>query len=374
MDISHRKVFILTLSLFCLSWPSLVDAQDNFFSQFFANRIYLNPAFAGLDRGVAVTTSARNQWYRANKGYSFTAVSAEWQEGCWNSGFGLSIQASQEGLAPLFTGGVGLTYAYLIPYRGGNVHVGLQYGFIEKRMDWSRLTFSDQLDPIFGNVQPSGVEVLNDRVRFHDFSFGAVWRFSSRMITRRNSLRRYHSHLGFAVHHLASLVGEGPDESFSQTGVEVPARITLHGGTIIPLTYLSGMTKKVVVSPNFRFETQGPNAIALGRSLTLFSAGSYFIYDQAVLGVFYNSRSFLPGIRNTTSFTASIGFIQRQQIEQKQAFYIGLSADINATGVGIQSGSVFEMNLRYNFRAARPYCEMRHEASKKKILDCKDFY
>jgi hypothetical protein len=175
--------------------------------------------------------------------------------------------------------------------------------------------------------------------------------------------------------HLSSLFGQGPDVSFQQTNTEIPARITFHGGTIIPLTFLSGASRKMVVSPNFRLETQGFNPFRFKESFTLFSGGTYFIFEQAILGVFYHSRAPLPGFKHTNAFTLSLGFTQKEKEEKRHAYYIGLSVDANATGLGFRSGSVFEANFRYAIKGIRPVCEKKHKATTRKtVMDCKDFY
>ena len=64
----HRHLFCCVLLLHVL----FATAQDPFISQFFANRMYLNPAFTGIEDGLQANITARNQWYAADKGYSFT--------------------------------------------------------------------------------------------------------------------------------------------------------------------------------------------------------------------------------------------------------------------------------------------------------------
>ena len=366
------RLFLL-VSLLHLS--VLSSGQDNALSQFFANKIYLNPAFAGIEKGIQTTASMRSQWLKADGGYQFAAVAVEWQEDCWRSGFGLTLQYADEGIAPLRTTGAGFTYAYILPYKNGNVHFGLQYTYNQKTLDWSRLTFSDQLDPVFGSINGTSAVVGLDKIDFHDFSAGIVWRSDSRLIGRKKSLLRFRSHLGVSVNHLSSLLGKGPDESFLQSGTEIPARITVHGGTIIPLVFLVGSTHKIVVSPNFRLETQGFSPLNFDRSMTLFSGGAYFIVEQAVFGAYYHSRAPLPGLEHTNSVAFSLGFTQSEKQSKKKSYYLGFSVDVNATGLGIRSGNVYELNLRYNFRDVRTICEKKHAATtRKKVMECKDFY
>ncbi len=356
-----KKLFLFFVAF---AFISPVYAQDNVLSQFFANRIYLNPAFAGLEKGLQFTASVRSQWLRTDGGYKFSAVAIEWQEPCWRSGFGLSIASANEGIAPLKTAGAALTYSYNVPLRRGDIHFGVEYSYNQKTIDWDRLTFSDQLDPVFGSVFSTGATVGVNKIDYHDFDMGIVWRSDSKLIGGKRSIKRFRTHLGVALSHLGSLFGQGPDESFLESNTEVPARITIHGGTIIPLVYMVGSTHKVVISPNFRLESQGFNPLNLKQSLTLFSGGAY-----------YHSRAPIPGRKHTNAATFSIGFTQNEKKAKKQTYYIGLSADVNASGIGVRSGNVYELNLRYNFRKIRAICEQKHAATTRKtVMECKDFY
>jgi type IX secretion system PorP/SprF family membrane protein len=354
---------------------SLALAQDNALSQFFANRIYLNPAFAGIEKGLQLTTSARTQWLRADGGYQFSSLSVEWQEPCWRSGVGLTVQYADEGIAPMKMTGGGLTYSYIVPFKRSNLHIGAQYAYQQNTLDWSRLTFSDQLDPVFGSIYGTSAPVGLDKLDFHDFNAGIVWRSDSRLLGGRRRLVRYRSHVGLAVNHLWSLFGQGPDASFLQSGTEIPARITLHGGTVIPLVVLEGSAKKMIVSPNFRLEMQGNSPLNPVKSLTLFTGGAYFIFEQAVFGAYYHSRAPLPGIKHTNALSLSIGFTQSEKELKRYGYFLGLSVDVNMNGVGIRSGNVYELNMRYNFRKIRPICYKKHAATTRKtVMECKDFY
>lgn len=366
-----KTILCIGFCFFCIN----LNAQDNAFSQFFANRVYLNPAFAGIEKGIQVNASLRSQWLHSDGGYKFAAFAAEWQEPVWRSGFAFTLQSAAEGIAPLKTTGGGITYAYVLPYKKGNFHFGMQYTFNQTIIDWSRLTFSDQLDPVFGSIYSTNATIGLDKVQYHDFGTGVVWRFDSKLIGNRRSLKRYRSHLGIAVNHLWSLIGKGPDNSFLQSNTEVPARLTLHGGTIIPLVFLSGSSQNIVVSPNFRLETQGFSVLNFNKSITLFSAGAYFVFEQAIFGFYYNSRSPVPSRKHTNSFTGSIGFTQNEKSAKKQSWYLGLSVDVNANGAGVRSGNVYELNLRYNYRRIRSLGEKKHaDTTRKTVMECKNFY
>ncbi len=349
--------FLTAAGLLLLSMS--LTAQDPAFSQFFANRIYLNPAFAGLESGLQFTASSRNQWYGADHGYTLHAAAAEWQEPCWNSGFGLSLRYAQEGLAPLSTSGAAFTYAFMPRIKNGNLHLGLQYSYNQKRLNIDKLVFSDQLDPVYGNIYPTLAQSpISEQVQFNDFAFGAVWRWDSRIRMHGKSMSNLRSHIGLAIHHLASLVGEGPDESFLRTGAEVPARLTLHGGMIIPFTFLQGVGNHLILSPNIRLESQGATPLNFGKSLTLFTGGIYVVFlNRFTTGIFYQSRSPLPESKNTNSLLLSAGFSSRAQDSKGDNFYIGISVDVNASGLGWRSNNIYEFNARYALRGLRTFCD-----------------
>ncbi|MEQ1744360.1 MAG: PorP/SprF family type IX secretion system membrane protein [Saprospiraceae bacterium] len=331
-------------------------AQDPHISQFFANRLYLNPAFAGIDDGLLVNATARNQWYAANKGYSFYTLSAEWQEPCWRSGFGLMLTHAREGLAPLVSSSGALTYRYGDYEKGFNV--ALQCSFNQKYLDWSRFTFSDELDPVFGDIYGSAVADGEATATFLGIAAGLLYRWDSRVKTRGGMKFQTRWHLGLAAHHLASLFGEGPDASFLPYDTEeVPPRLTLHGGVIIPLTFLKGVNNSLLISPNFRLESQGPEPYNLGKSQTLFSGGIYVVFmNKLTVGALYHNRSIAAGTRHTSAMTYAIGLSSLPTTAKSDAFYIGLSIDVNPTGLGWESKNTYEFNFRYTFRGGKTFC------------------
>ncbi len=299
--------------LFCCIplWASLnVNAQDPYVSQFFANRMYLNPAFTGIEEGLQVNTTARNQWYAANKGYSFYTISAETREPCWNSGIGLMVTQAREGLSPLISTREVLTYSYG-GHKGTGLSAAIQCAFEQKHLDLSRFTFSDELDPVFGDIYGSAVADGVGTVKFTDFGTGVLYRWDGHEKAMNGMKFQTRWHAGLAINHLWSLFSpkNAPDESFFRTGSAVPSRLTLHGGVIIPLTFLTGVNNSLLISPNFRFESQGMRPYNLGKSQTLFSGGAYFIFmSKFTLGVLYHNRSIIGGTKNTSSITLPAAF------------------------------------------------------------------
>ena len=116
-------------------------AQDPSFSQFYANRIYLNPAFTGLESGVSVAGVSRMQWVNVDRGFRTYGFTVEIQEPFIRSGIGLSLFHNTQGLAQLNSTSVGLSYSYLIPLDGHNIHIGMEALWNQKRLTGTRLFF-----------------------------------------------------------------------------------------------------------------------------------------------------------------------------------------------------------------------------------------
>jgi len=365
-NLALRVPFLCLFAVFFACLSSL-KAQDPSLSQFFANRMYLNPAFTGMEEGLQVTLSSRNQWYAADKGYSFVTAAAELQEPCLNSGFGIMITHAREGLAPMKTTAGSLSYAFMPHNAFSNFHGGIQAGFIQKRLDWSSLTFSDQLDPVFGKIYDSAMAAGNESVSVFDVAAGFIYRWDSNIRSNAKTQKSFRSHIGIAMHHFVSLWGEGPDASILKTGAEIPGRITIHGGTIIPLTFLRGVNNNLVLSPNFRFESQGAQPANLKKSLTHFSGGLYVVFrKQFTAGALYHTRAPFAGAKHTNSVTGSIGFTNQDGKAHKNPFYVGFSVDVNTSGLGLRSNNAYEFSYRYTFLGLKTYCDRKHAPTKGK--------
>ena len=89
------KKLLLTYTLIFLS--SIVLAQDAAFSQFYANKTYLNPGFVGSQSGLTMSTAYRTQWNYVPGGFTTYSFAADIQEPFLNSAFGLIATKDTEG-------------------------------------------------------------------------------------------------------------------------------------------------------------------------------------------------------------------------------------------------------------------------------------
>ena len=354
-------------------------AQDPSFSQFYANRIYLNPAFTGIESGIALTSTARAQWLSVDKGFRTYGTTLEMQLPVARLGVGLHVLRNEEGVAALNTNQIGTALSYTIPGKHNNVHFGFEGRMIQRSIDWSKLVFSDELDPVYGQIYASSIAPVMDRVTFGDFDFGIVWRRDHK--NKRGQQIR--SHLGLSIHHLPYLFQNSTrgNDSFLNLENSIAPRTTLHGGWIIPLKVFRGTERQVALLPHFKIDMQGYKWLNFSENLTVATAGLYSLIDNLYIGLFYQNKWLAPDAFHTDAFIISIGGYINPYGEsagkKSPRLFFGLSADINSTGVGPAAGSVFEATFRYIFAPSLSGSlsqKGNRARSKKRILDCKDFF
>ncbi len=239
-----RLPYLVVLVLgICLACRLPCRAQDHHFSQFFASPLTLNPAFTGLFQGdLRLAANYRNQWYTIATPFVTGTVSADFDilrnTVAYNDRWGVGLLALYDQ-----TGGGGLKATYLgisTAYHKGldaeglkSLALGFQAAFSQKRLDFPKLVFENQLtNQGFDQSLPNGEYFPNSMVSHADFNIGALYNVSV------GEFGNYYA--GASYYHITS-----PNESFLGAQYPIHSRLALHGGggfAPTPLTrvYLSG--------------------------------------------------------------------------------------------------------------------------------------
>jgi type IX secretion system PorP/SprF family membrane protein len=356
-----------------MSFTIQCTAQDPSFSQFYASRIYLNPAFTGIENGISFAGAYRMQWLNIDMGFKTYIASVEIQQPYLRSGFGLSLYHDTQGQMQLNTNGISLSYAYHIPLEDHNLHIGLQGHWYQKSVDWDQITFSDELDPVFGAINPTTAIPLLDRISYTDFDFGILWRFDKTMRIGNLISRDTRTSIGLSLHHLPYLfLKDTGNESFQNLNTQTSPRLTLHAGTVIPLVFFNGTKNKISISPNIKIDVQGDRFLVPRQHLQIITYGLYLLYDGMYIGAFYQNKHPLPQFKDTNAVIFAIGANLKQK--SGQSFFLGLSYDANTTGVGPRAGGVFEIALRWNMNTSGGLKGKPRKGRSKRILDCYNFF
>lgn len=350
-------------------------AQDPSFSQFYANRIYLNPAFTGLERGLSVAGVSRLQWVNVDQGFRTYGFTAEIQEPFIRSGIGLSLFRNTQGLAQLNSTSIGLSYSYLIPMDGHNIHIGIETQWNQKSVDWSKVVFSDQLDAVNGSVYSTTFIPVLERTTYTDFNMGILWRFNSDMRIGRRRYKDVRHSIGFSMHHLPALFGTNSGgESLQNLETQLIPRMTFHAGSMIPLTFFNSTKKEILISPNIKVDVQGDALLQFKENLQVFTYGAYFLYEGFYVGALYQNKNIFSHHRNTNAWILAVGAYIDSEKDKDSKFFVGFSYDANTTGVGAGAGGVYEIAFRWTGNAGVSIFGDGSKKRSKRSLDCYRFF
>jgi type IX secretion system PorP/SprF family membrane protein len=277
-------------------------SQDPQFTQFYANPIYLNPAFAGSHGCPRLNMNYRNEWPSLSGNYVTYSMSYDNYFKNVSGGIGVIAMHDQQGQGTIFTSMLGLVYSYHLKVnRKFSMMFGVRAAMFNKYLDWDKLTFGDMIDPRRGFIYQTGDVPRGNSggVYLFDASAGVVG-YSK------------HFFFGFAAHHLNM-----PNESMIIGNSKLPMRFTGHMGAEIKLGKGSQYVNKTSIMPNVIYQYQnGFQELALG---------TYVKYGVFTAGAWY---------RNRDAFILSIGL-------NTGKFKVGYSYDVTVSKLnnGVSGGS-----------------------------------
>ncbi|MFA8300765.1 MAG: type IX secretion system membrane protein PorP/SprF [Hyphomicrobiales bacterium] len=319
-----RKLFIV-LSVFLFGLVSKeVTAQDPSFSQFYSNPLYLNPAFAGAgDECGRMVLNYRNQWPEINKGFVTYSISYDQSLDAIKSGYGISVMADNAGQGSLNKTFVNGLYSYMVDLDyNWKLRLGLQATYIQRKLDWNKLIFSDQVDPITGETRPYTNEIQPENLskNVFDFSAGGVLYYSDQLS------------LGVSVYHIGA-----PDVSFYSTSKEESSRLnrkyTVHGTFNVNLTVgrLGDIQEgDFILYPSFLYQQQG--------DYKQLNIGTYLSHDFITLGSWF--RYTFEQKAEAVIFSVGI---------QYNGMRFGYSYDYTLSNLGATSGGAHEISFAADF-------------------------
>lgn len=322
-----RSVILAILVFFTIA----AEAQDPHFSQFYANPLYLNPAFAGSKVCPRLILNYRNQWPAIPGSYVTYNASFDMHFKTLGGGLGVIIVSDRAGEGVLTTNSASLIYSARIKVtRDFYIKAGLQAGYFQKTLDWNKLTFGDQIDSRWGFSKETNEPRPNVEGQYStaDVDFAAGILGYSRNLF-----------IGFSASHLVPV-----DESFLPNYSSfLKTKFTFHAGGNIPLTERGRRRLHAddpILSPNFVYMQQGP--------YSQFNYGMYFKKQPMIFGLWY--RHYLQG---SDAIIALVGF-------EYEKFKFGYSYDITISELANASGGAHEFSIAMDFNC--PYKKVKmHE-------------
>ncbi len=329
-----RKRYLFLIKFFIAMiycFPSdILLGQDAIFSQFYANPLYLNPAFAGVQICPQLHLNYRNHPFPDFGHLSTYSVSYQRHWRPVSGGIGLLVTSEHMGemLRRHFIGGIYSYHTQLT--RDYHLNFGVNAAYYRKDLQWDKLVFPDQYDPFTGNIVPTG-ETPPENTWIHalDISTGILF-YSEKFFT------------GITGHHLTR-----PQQSL-YSDEKLPIKLTLHGGTRFKLERYGyrGSVQNIYFSPNIIMQHQG--------DFFRINYGAYFDIELVTAGVWLRQD-----FKNRKTLIFLIGFFQEK-------YRIGYSYDYSLSGVYMSGAGVHEISISLNFACDR-------QKLKYNILNCPNF-
>ncbi len=321
----YKRLLIscLLIGLGCIA----LKAQDPIFSQFYATPMQVNPALTGSSFVPRISMNYRNQWPALSNAYVTYSASYDQFFDKAKSGLGMVILADVAGDGIYKTTKIAGSYAYNLEFnRDFYLKAGFEVGITQITVDWDRLIFLDQIDPLrgpfdaTGNPYPSQEErPFNLSAYYGDFSAGFV-AYS----------KNYYG--GFSVKHV-----NAPNESLIATRSTfglVPLRMTIHGGTEISLRKsYNNRDNGTFLSPNIMYVRQGE-------------------FQQLNVGAYANLESIFGGVwyRHTFSNADAAIFLIGTRYKM---FKVGYSYDLTVSQLTNDSGGAHEVSVSVYFEQVK---------------------
>src|ERR1044071_648329 len=140
------KRLVIVLALLVVGVGDLI-AQDPEFTQFYANPLYLNPAFAGTARCPRICMNYRNQWPLLSGKYVTYSFSGDLHLDAMAGGLGVLVTTDDQAYGTLKTTNASLIYSYqAVINREFSLKFGLQATYLQKSLDRDNLHFGDMID------------------------------------------------------------------------------------------------------------------------------------------------------------------------------------------------------------------------------------
>ncbi|MFL5763768.1 MAG: PorP/SprF family type IX secretion system membrane protein [Bacteroidia bacterium] len=286
----------IILPAFAIAIAATGYAQDERFSQSYADPLQINPAIMGANHDIKFGMNYRSQWAFIDKGYKTYSVTAmcpmmlKDQKGKFDAG--VNVMNDKAGAFTTTNLALALDYSKEIS-PNNNLCLSLMGGYIQKSIDIASQTFDAQyVNGKFDATNPAN-EALSNKVSHQDIGFGFTWFYNP-----NRTEGKINAYLGIAGYHLnephQSLLGaEGtlPMRFSYQAGIRIfgqnkfdlspSVRVNNQNGNVEPA---AGLYAEYSFNPTLKFVIGGwyrvhdANAIVVGFTHTNFTLG--YSYDM----------------------------------------------------------------------------------------------
>jgi len=238
-------------------------AQDVQFSQLFADRLYLNPAYAGADYCPRLALSYRNQWPGVQFPYVTYSASFDKYSPALSGGFGIRLMNDKQGSGTFKQLNADFIYSYHVKLsKTIAAKFALQASVYQKSMSTRDLVFRNMIDPVQGVIYPNAEGVADENFLSPDFSAGILLNYNNYFF-------------GFSASHIPHTIVENHNEY-------LPMKYLAHAGAIIPIKKNGANESSYILEPNVIYINQ--------QNINMLYYGMYFDINKMSVGLFYRQN------------------------------------------------------------------------------------
>lgn len=307
-----KSALLVCLIIGC---KAILKAQDPYFSQFFMNPVYMNPAYAGTMKVPRAGVQYRNQWPAMNNAYTTYFASYDTYMPGITSGIGGLLYNDVQGDGLYTETSFKLMYSKEIRLsREWTMYGSIAAGAQLNSLNSDRLIFPDGLDAIYGQHQPTSETLPDNNNRFFpDFGAGILL-FNGKYF------------FGISADHLAE-----PNKSvYSTYADKLPRKYTAHFEINVPYYQRGHWRKFCTLNPNFIVQSQGNE-------------------QNITYGIYANRKGFSLGVWNRLTTQKSSDMIVLAGFMGKQ-MKTAITYDVNFKGIGLRSHGSVEISVSFLLR------------------------
>ncbi|MEZ4888475.1 MAG: PorP/SprF family type IX secretion system membrane protein [Chitinophagales bacterium] len=324
----------LFVAMILLAATQIGFAQDIHLSQFYSQPLMVNPAMTGnLNGSYRAGLTYRNQWASIPApyetfvlGFDMSLLSCQLGGDHVGAGVVLYRDQSGDGVLTETSALASLAYHKALDQEAQYVlSLGGQFGYTQKSVDFTRLTFDSQIEDYqINSALPNNESIDNDQFSYMDLRLGGLFTAS---VNETVSL-----YAGGAYNHATKpvetfLTAEGEKNQLSP-------RLVLHGGGSI------FVNDQFSISPSVMYMSQASNTLTiLGAAFGYhFDSGRYDTGSALYLGGWYRANDAIVML-------LGIDF---------SSFKFGFSYDINVSDLERASNGqgAAELSLTYSGKTA----------------------
>jgi type IX secretion system PorP/SprF family membrane protein len=316
----------------------VISAQHYQFSQFYAAQTYLNPAFTGANSCAKLALNYRSQWSKVPGGYTTYQVSYDKPLKQINSGLGCIFFTDKAGPGSLKTISFNLLYAYELRLsKTVAVRAGISPGFTQRSIDYSALTFGDQIAR--GGAANSVEDLSTSKTVYFDLNMGYL-------VYSSNAWG------GLAINHLTR-----PNQSLQGGNSPLPMEFKFHGGYKFLLKEDASNSKEqhsITAAINYKKELK----------FNQLDIGGFYTKGFFVVGLWYRGIPLYKPFKwysSNDAVTILVGL-------STDKLNIGYSFDYTVSKLNISNtNGTHEISLSY------PFCGKKKGKRKQILISCPKF-